>query len=73
MATNMIDSRKAQSSGFPIERQEDSDGGTKEDNDRGSHSKDLNKRGTRTVNHRTTNIRTGTVGQGDDDDSDFDL
>ena len=73
MATNMIDPRKAQSSGFPIERQEDSDGGIKKDNDRGSHPKDLNTRGTRTVNHRTTNIRTGTVGRGDDYESDFDL
>ncbi|KAF9505812.1 hypothetical protein BS47DRAFT_1353587, partial [Hydnum rufescens UP504] len=72
MATNMIDPRKAVSTDVPAERQTDGDEGT-EDEDRGSPSKGRGNGRGKTVNQRTTSIRTGAIGKGDDSDSDFDL
>jgi len=72
MATNMIDPRKAVSTDVPAERQIDGDEGT-EDEDRGSPLKGGGNGRGKTVNQRTTSIRMGAIGKGDDSDSDFDL
>jgi len=72
MATNMIDPQKAVSSDVPAERQIDGDEG-REDEDHGSPLKGGGNGRGKTANQRTTSIRTGAIGKGNDSDSDFDL